>query len=200
MKPNHNLNRAIFALAGLLAGAALPLPAQNLIVNGSFSDGTFGSWNTSSADGSLTVDNAGNIGIYATGLPDASSANYALFTPSTDTSSLDQSFATLVGTTYDITFWVNDSYGNSSLVVDANTQNLLTVAPGQSTSSAGNGGWQEVEFFYTATSPTTDLSFVGNTGSFLGVDAISVVPEPGTLTLVGLGAAALVLVRRARRQ
>jgi len=189
----------VLTLAGLVAGAAQSLHSQDLLLNGSFEDqgGSFNHWNVNSPDGSLIIDSpSGNyINAFVNTADDGN--YYALFTPDTRTSTLDQAFNTTVDATYDINFWVNNPHGDSSLLVTAGSSILLNLS---SSDSELNGlGWVDFNYNYQADGTSTDLSFAGMSGGFLGLDAAAVaaVPEPGTLVF---GFAALgVVVMRSRR-
>jgi hypothetical protein len=201
MKLNLNHHLSLLTLAGLLASAAQPLPAQSVLLNGSFETqgGSFNNWNVNSPAGSLVIDSpTGNyLNAFQSSTPDGGSY-YALFTASAINSTLDQAFATTPGTRYDINFYVNDPYGNSSLTVNAGSSALLNIPNGY---TALDGlGWVDFNYTYQATGPSTDLNFAGLSGSFLGVDAVTVttVPEPGTLALAGVLAVGLALLRYRR--
>ena len=190
-------------LAGLVAGAAQSLPAQDLLLNGSFEDqgGSFNRWNVNSPDGSLIIDSPGGNYINAF-VNTADDGNYyALFTPGTSPSTLDQAFNTTVGATYDINFWVNNPHGDSSLLVTAGSSTLLNLSA--SDSELNGLGWVDFNYNYQATGTTADLSFAATSGGFLGLDAVSVaaVPEPGTW-FFGFAALGVVVMgsRRARQK
>jgi hypothetical protein len=182
MKPNL----IPLVLASLIAGAANPLHAQNRLSNGGFETGDFTGWTLNSTDASLVIDASGDSGLNSyiqafQSTPDGGNF-YALFTSSSVTSTLDQSFATTSGETYLVDFWLNDTYGNASLTVAAGATTLFNLS--STDASLQNQGWVLEEKSFVAAGPTTDLMFSGNTASsFLGVDAVTVVPEPGTLAL-----------------
>jgi len=202
MKLNLNHQLSLLTLAGLLASAAQPLHAQSLLLNGSFETqgGSFDNWNVNSPGASLIIDSpTGNnhVNAFQSSTPDGGSY-YALFTSSAINSTLDQAFATTPGTQYDINFYVNDPHGNSALTVKAGSSALLNIPDGY---TALDGlGWVDFNYTYQATGPSTDLAFAGLSGSFLGVDAVTVtsVPEPGTVALDSLWALGLALLRYRR--
>lgn len=200
MKLNLNHHLSVLTLAGLLASAAQSLLAQSVLLNGSFEDqgGSFNNWNVNSPNGSLMIDSPN--GNYVNALPATADGGsyYALFTISATTSTLDQTFPTTPGNLYNLNFYVNDPYGNSALAVTAGSSSLLNLPNGY---TALNGlGWVDFNYTVHATGTSTDLSFAGLSGSFLGVDAVTVtsVPEPGTLALASLGALGLALSRYRR--
>lgn len=197
MKPNLHLS--ILTLAGLLAGAAQTVHAQNLLLNGSFETGDFTGW-THSAN--VNLDSPSYINAYT----DPDGTYYALFND-TQTGTLDQHFATTPGQFYSINFWVNDNYGGSSLAVTATGANLVSAGMGGSTllnlstandSSLINQQWQDFSYTVRANGTSVDLMFAGSSGSFMGVDNVMVtVPEPSMLSMVaGIGALGFAVIRR----
>lgn len=129
--------------------------------------------------------------------------------PSYDGYISQQVLGTVAGQEYKISFWLSNQIGDAA-------NNAMTVNWGGtiSGSSIGGGvnllgptalavsvGWTFHEF--TATAPTNDarLSFIGgNSAAGNLVDDVSVVqtPEPGTVVLLGAGAAMMGLSRRRR--
>jgi len=202
----HNAPLSALTLAGLLAAAASPIHAQNVLQNGSFETGDFAGWNVNSPDSSLLVDSAaGPYGIYSAQSDDGG-RYYALF-PSSTISSLDQAFSTTAGSLYEINFYVNDNFGGSALQVSASGATLVSAGVGGSTllnfttandSTLVGQGWQNFDFWVQANGSSVDLTFFGSTSSFMGVDKVSVVPEPSTFALAGLGAVGLLSWRQRR--
>lgn len=217
-----NIVKFIPATLALALMAATPaLHAQNLVSNGSFEDqgGSFTNWTVTSPDNSLLIDSpsadsdsthaqAQAFQFVVGGANTVDGGNYyALFTPDGSTAStLATTFGATPGGSYALSFWVNDYYGNNSLTVTADGTPLLTLQSGVNDSglvgNTGNndGGWINFEYSIIASGSTVDLSFVGVSGSNLGLDAVNVTatPEPGTLALASLGLVGLV-ARRIRR-
>ena len=193
---NTHLLTIKLAAAGTVGLLAFGAQAQNLLSNGSFETGDFSNWNPVNNSGSLTVDDGSS-----TLFTPYDGGYYALFGGSGD--SLDQTVATTPGTTYDINYWVNDKYGSSDLVVTWNGATLSELPPAYNSGTANNG-WVNFDFqgtATTATSATTDLAFTDNAGFALGIDAVTVsaVPEPGSLSLLGLAGAVLTVTVYRRR-
>jgi hypothetical protein len=116
---------------------------------------------------------------------------------------LTQNLATTVGESYLISFaWAPDAGAPSDL------STTLSAAFGGTTlfsvTNPGASGFQSLSFVRTATTATTPLTFTfRDDPSFLLLDAVSVslnavttVPEPATLSLLGLGLAARYLRRK----
>jgi hypothetical protein len=190
----------MFAMAaGVLVYTAQPLHADNIVINGSFENGMTG-WNANAPDPypfNVLVDSpSGPIGAYVRG---ADGDYYALF-DDWNTASLDQTLSTTPGTSYEVNFWINDQYGNSDLVVNWGSTQLLHV-PSTYSNSQANAGWIDFDFVVPAGSTSTDLYFAASSDNYLGLDDVSVtcVPEPVTLSLLTLGGLALLRRRSHRR-
>jgi hypothetical protein len=100
-----------------------------------------------------------------------------------------------------VSFWVNNAAFDSSTheliaSVDNTGGDGVTAAP-----SASNE-WQQFGFSFTASSTTTTLSFESNLTGGDGastdilLDNVTVIPEPASLALLGLGG--LMMFRRRR--
>src|SRR5208283_945568 len=150
---------------------ALGVQAQNLVQNPGFEDLTaFNNWNTANHSGFLTVDD-GTSSLFV-----PNNGNYyALFGGSGD--AIDQSLPTTAGGYYEVSFWVNDKFGQSDFVANWGQSQLLHL-PFSYNSGGANNGWVNFQFVVPGSS-AVDLSFVNATGT-VGLDDVSVsaVPEP----------------------
>jgi hypothetical protein len=191
--------------------------AQNLLQNGNFADGLFG-WSysgrvliTSYYDSSSVynpnnwdypwVDIKANDGIYTAnqfaqlGIPNG---GYGVNT-------FSQSFNTIIGNTYTVSFSANGrtSRGSDYFIASIGTNNLFYAGAYNDVGSRvvinGIEGWATYSTNFSATQTTSTLSFsTQNRDSAYGVGMISVqsVPEPATYALFGIGALALVIAYR----
>lgn len=118
---------------------------------------------------------------------------------------ISQSFATVIGQTYEVSFFYSPRMGV------AESSNGIKASAGQddlqvSGSGVGKSGniWKEYSFLFTADrdSETLVFSATGTSDSYGGsLDAVSVtaVPEPASWSIVLLGLAGLGLIRRRTR-
>ncbi|PTB99226.1 PEP-CTERM sorting domain-containing protein [Marinobacter sp. Z-F4-2] len=116
---------------------------------------------------------------------------------STGTAGTLQSIAlTLDPGTYTLSFDISGNQRNSA------SDSMVVSLDGFLTETfvlAANDPWQTIVRSITVTSQTTNhLTFNHNGGDNIGImlDNVSLVPEPGTLALFGLGILSLVAVRR----
>lgn len=198
-------------LAGLAFAALAPLAnaSSNLIVNGSFESSTF--------NGSFTTFGAGSTGLTGWTIDfgsvdlinhywQPSQGNYSLDLSGNDDGVISQSFATVIGQKYVVSF---DMAGNPDdkgtdftkyLQVGLSQEPLYTFDT--TTTSRNQMGWVTKSFVFQAVSTQTRLHFAGGQESAYGValDNISVtaVPEPETyaMLLAGLGLIGAAVHRR----
>ena len=117
---------------------------------------------------------------------------------------IQQTFGTLVGQAYLITFDMNANTvvgASKSLQISAGADSqTFTFVPNAATDVV----WQPKSFVFTATGPTTTLTFVSlvnasNAGPLIDNVAIADIREPASAALVALGCAAVWLRRHASK-
>jgi hypothetical protein len=131
---------------------------------------------------------------------------------------IEQTVTTSIGTVYDLSFWVGNqvnpfgSFGTTSAIEVF----VGGVSQGTFTNSGGAGtftqNWQQFTLGFTALSTSTVIEFLNRDGArdnTNGLDNVVLlphgspppsVPEPGTLSLLGLGLGALVGRRRRKAE
>ena len=188
-----SLTAALLAASSLCL--AMPSAQANLITNGGFETGDFSGWVQSGYLENTGVSNSrcSHSGDYCA---------YFNSSVSDQPNILTQTFATQIGQSYTLSYWLKDIFLDGDLSsFSASIDNWATTL-----GDFGNGAfdWTEKSYSFVATSATTTLGFKAFNGPSLwylddvSVDA-SVVPEPGTLALLALGAAFLRTSRRARK-
>jgi hypothetical protein len=184
------MNKKILLIIAVLASAALTARA-NLVANPGFETGDFTGW-TQTGDNSFT-----DVQTF-----DVHSGTYAAeFGPTSSDGGITQNITTVAGQGYDVSFWLDnrDTSGGSHMSASFAGVTLLT-------SPNGSPGFPYTFYSFTniiATSNSSALSFsFFNPPSWWDLDDVSVtptvVPEPGTLGLIALGALGLVGAVRKR--
>jgi Protein of unknown function (DUF642) len=122
-----------------------------------------------------------------------------------------QSVPTMIGTLYNVSFYVGRADGNSfyasPATVDLSIASGARVSYTNSDATPGNVNWKQFFTSFTATSTSTSITFFNNTPSannYAGLDNVSVTssvtaPEPSTLILLVLGVLSPVLTKVHRR-
>ena len=197
----------------LLSGTTL---RANIVLDGSFETpvvaaGSFQLYTTGSSFGSWTVvGQAGNVapisGTYTQGcctFPAEDGVQWLDLTGLSNTATgVQQAIPTVLGTTYQLAFWVGNVVDPSGVFGTTSTVNVqLNGLPAlTATNSIGAGTstqvWQQFTTTFVASSASTILAFYNGdpaTDNSNGLDNISVnpitsgVPEPSTWVLMGLG-------------
>ncbi len=187
----------LFPLALAAAAAALPSASRSateLVLNGGF-EYEMGGWSCAPGNG-CALDNsvAPHSGVLG-----------MLLQSGDGTTVLGQSFETVVGAVYSLSFWVR--WTEPGTAGDAAWWSAGDVALGSITNISGD--FAQVLAQFVATSETTTLNFnvhTNGTGA-LALDDISVtegtapspVPLPASAALLGLGLTGLAALRRRDR-
>lgn len=214
-------------LVALCAPAAMAVP---------FSNGSFESpvitypayqvtsdtvWTLSSAQimssASLTIYGGGGLTTTDQG------TQFAVLNSNGSAGSISQTFDTIIGGQYSVSFAQNQFYtNNGSSPPQPTSVNLTATAPGYSGNFVYNRGtlpgsfvtdalWDHHSFTFTATGTSSTLSFIGNStsGANYGqaIDNVIVAfipppvpaPEPASIALLGVGMLGLVTLRRRQR-
>jgi hypothetical protein len=203
---------ALVALAALSATAS----AANLLVDGSFESiaQAAGTWNTYTSVPGWTVTKA-NGSATSTGLEvrnnvagTAEDGGNFIELDGYENDAIKQSFATVVGHEYEVSFWFADRAG----VAASSLGFLANVTSGASSSGTGFGAigdngsaWHLITLDFVAGSTTSIFSIKGTgTSDSLGTSfdnfSVIAVPEPGTMGLFAAGLAIVGLSARRRRQ
>jgi hypothetical protein len=191
--------RTILVLSVGILLAAGPLASANLIVNGGFEIGNFSGW-------SVTLGSDPVVGVASLAAHDGSYGAYFGSFYSID--SISQTYATVPGTLYQLSFWLRTDASRppSELTLNGFQANfggttVFTNYPGPYSAFP----YTQFTFSELASTDLTTLTFNGwekTDYSFVHLDDVSVtaiVPEPGSALLLGLSLASLFLLSAKRR-
>ena len=181
--------RIVLLASVLIAGIAPKAQATNIVLNGSFETGSFASW---TPVGDQTFN-----GVQCPGPgPTVAQGNCSAFFGAVGTTGgISQTLATSVGAVYFVNFaFLPDGGAPSSFSAQFGATTLLSL-----TNPPSSAAYQFFSFGVTATSANTTLTFnFRDDPGFLFLDRVEVLttPEPATLSLLGLGLAAVARMRR----
>lgn len=197
----------LFGLIGL--GGALPTFATpsicgavsgNLILNCGFETGDFTDWTVTNAATSPELDVTLNI-------PNSGTHDARFGAAGGENDLLDQSFATISGDSYTVSFYVDSGAASATgqFIADWNGANILTITGANGTGTGPDTpGYEFYTFTESATSASTDLEFGGNTKqNFYHLDDVvvtqndpSAVPEPSSISFAVAGLFGILLMGR----
>jgi choice-of-anchor C domain-containing protein len=129
---------------------------------------------------------------------------------------VQQTVATTPGTTYDLSFWVGNTYDPGGVYGTTSTVDVrlggadgtLLGAFTNSSTTTGTLVWEQFNTSFTATGSSTTLDFLNadpESDNSNGLDNVSLtvgtsaVPEPGTLPLLGIAIGGLAIIRISAR-
>ena len=125
---------------------------------------------------------------------------------------LKQNVSTIPGVQYLLSFWVGNVFDPTGTFGTTSSVNVRTLGVGatsfgiftNASTVSGVQVWQQFSLTFIAVSATTMLDFVNadpTNDNSNGLDniSLSVIPEPATILLFGIGAVGLGLTRRRSR-
>ena len=118
---------------------------------------------------------------------------------------ISQSFATIAGQTYNLAFFYsNNPYGpGAAATVSVTGSSLSPLVITHTDAVAGSLDWQSIHTTFVATGSSSTLTFASNdpswntTGILLDNVSVCSVPEPSSITLLGLGGLGITAIARA---
>lgn len=128
------------------------------------------------------------------------------------TSGVQQSLATTIGQSYNLSFWLGKATGNgyyaTPSTIDLSINGGTRISFSNSNNTPDVIDWQQFTYGFVATGASTEITFFNGTASsannFVGLDDVSisnastVVPEPATVVLLAAGLACVAGVARRR--
>jgi choice-of-anchor C domain-containing protein len=202
--------KKILAIAAFAVLAPMSQAAE-LITNGGFEDSTFsGAFTTYGTGGGLngwTIE-SGSVDLINTYWQPAS-GHYSLDLNGNSAGVISQSFATVVGQTYNVSFSMagNTDGGGAVKVITVGAGGDHSISFDSTGKSHGDMGWTTQSFSFVADSVSSTLRFSGsanNTYYGAALDNISVtaapVPEPETYAMLVAGLGLLGFVARRKQK
>jgi len=186
----------------MLAAAVVQAEAANLVADPGFESGIPSSYTGSMGDGWVVTAGTGaicNISGAACGNagPSNSGSQMAFLDWSTTFNTISQTLTTVVGQSYDISYWIFGDHPNLLQVTFGGSTLFSGTAPASST-------YVQYSFVSTATSTSTVLAFSGQR-TVAGVEllddvSVTAAPEPATWLLAFAALSGLAAMRRHRDQ
>lgn len=197
--------KALVATVAALSAFASAAHSTELIVNGGFESdnhpGSFTMLSSGLTGWSITAGSIDLINSYW----QPGSGNYSIDLNGDSAATISQSFATVEGQLYNVSFRMagNPDGGGLTKSIKAGVTGLSTFSFDGTGATRGMMNWESRNFSFVAASGISTLTFVGgDTGAYgAALDNISVtaaVPEPETyaMLLTGLGLVGLLARRR----
>jgi choice-of-anchor C domain-containing protein len=187
-------------LIAFLSAAAVMMPRNSqaaVFTNGSFEDGVFtGALFDTLGAGSTAITGwtvGGNSVDWIGSDWSAQNGNRSIDLSGNANGSLSQTFDTINGQTYNVAFYIagNPDGGPTIKTFETGVDVVLSDQFDSSGSTRQSMGWTLYSFDFTASGPTSTLTFASTTGTAFGaaLDNVSVtaVPEPSTWAMMILG-------------
>jgi hypothetical protein len=171
----------LLGIAALFSFALAPsaVAQTNLIQNGGFEDG-FSQWTLSAGNFSF----AGNDPLFA-----HMGNGFANLEQTGSFGTLSQSFATVVGQMYSISFFLANDSGVTPNSFSASFGPTSGTTPQFTISNAPVSNYTQISFNAVATTSNSTLQFTfRHDDDFFRLDTVSVIPEPSTNALMILSA------------